>query len=165
MEKFIFFWKTSEKYGCFSNWYTGAEFTHKGKLMKNSEVGMMWGKAMLFNDIVSAELILKAKTAKDAKALGRGVSNFDKNIWEANCKQIVYDVCKDKFQQHPKLLDLLLETKEHTLVEASPMDQIWGIGLAADHKDASNRSKWRGTNYLGEVLTKLRDDILNERIN
>ncbi len=161
MEKFTFFWKTGEKYGCCSNWYTGAPFTHSGKTMLTSEHGMMWGKAMLFNDIETAERILKTNTAYDVKKLGREVKNFDKAVWEANCKQIVYDVCKDKFQQHPNLMSLLLETKGTTLVETSPVDSVWGIGLAADHKDAASRETWKGTNYLGEVLTKLRDDILN----
>ncbi len=165
MEKFVFFWKTSEKHGCFSNWYTGAEFIHQGKKMKTSEHAMMWGKAMLFNDLKIAEEILKSKTASDVKALGRKVKGFDKDKWEANCQQIVYEACKDKFMQHPKLLSLLLETKGQTLVESSPYDSIWGTGLNERDCKKISPEKWPGTNYLGKVLTKLRDDILNEQIS
>ena len=36
-----------------------------------------------------------------------------------------------KFRAHPSLQDYLIGTRKRVLVEASPVDRIWGIGLEA----------------------------------
>lgn len=66
---------------------------------------------------------------------------------------------KAKFLQNDDILRELLKTVGTTIVEASPDDNIWGIGLSAEDPMAQNRSIWKGTNWLGEVLTSLRDEI------
>jgi ribA/ribD-fused uncharacterized protein len=45
------------------------------------------------------------------------------------------------------------------LVEASPRDRIWGIGMSAGHRDASRPSRWRGLNLLGFALMNVRDQL------
>src|SRR5690349_8988998 len=82
---------------------------------------------------------------------------------DAVAREIVFRGNRAKFTTHRDLLALLLETHGSTLVEASPLDTIWGIGLAADDPSASDRSAWRGTNWLGEVLTRLRETLLAEQ--
>ena len=158
-EKFEFFWNNKSP---FSNWYK-IDFIAEDIQFNCSEQHMMYKKAMLFNDTEIAEEILKTKSQSKQKALGRKVRNFDSKVWNDNCKEIVYQGNKAKFLQNENIFKHLMKTKGKTLVEASPVDKIWGIGLTEDHPHAQNRAKWRGKNWLGEVLTKLREDLINER--
>ena len=52
-----------------------------------------------------------------------------------------------------------MATGDSILVEASPVDKIWGIGLAADNPDAQNPLKWKGQNMLGFALMEVRDEL------
>lgn len=155
MSKFTYFWKSDSP---FSNWYM-ANFSVNNIVYNCSEQYMMYKKAELFGDKEAMEKILKSKSPRDQKAEGRKVKNFDTVIWESKCKQIVYEACKAKFQQNSQLLKMLMATEGTELVEASPYDNIWGIGLSEDDPRAKNKSTWQGKNWLGEVLTKLRNDI------
>jgi len=58
------------------------------------------------------------------------------------------------------LKEELLETYPRVLVEASPYDAIWGIGLDVDDPLAYNRDTWKGLNLLGFIITEVRDEIL-----
>ena len=151
--EFTFFWG-----GPFSQWYP-AQFEIDGVTFEDAEMYMMYKKAMLFNDIETAEEILKSKHASESKQLGRTVKNFNKTIWENNCKKYVYDGNYAKFTQNPYLLEFLYNTGDTELVEASAEDRIWGIGLSEDDPRALNKETWDGTNWLGEILTKLRKDL------
>lgn len=122
----------------------------------------MYQKAMLFDDTEIATQILKTGNPKMQKVLGRKVKNFEEAIWVAERERIVYEGNYHKFSQNPDLKEALLATKGKTIVEASPLDKIWGIGLSEDDERAHNRKQWRGLNLLGVVLTKLRDDFLKE---
>ena len=120
----------------------------------------MYGKAKLFDDNKIADKIMASKNVREQKSLGREVKNFDLEIWTENAIDIVYKGNKAKFEQNKDYLELLLSTKGKTLVEASPTDKVWGIGLTADDTDANNILKWKGTNWLGIVLTELRQELL-----
>ncbi len=157
-EKFTFFWSNSSP---FSNWHR-IEFEIEGKRFNSSEQYMMYMKAILFEDTEAAEKILQATNPGKQKALGRQVQNFIPEIWEKHCKTIVYDANHAKFTQNENILKSLLKTKGTTLVEASPVDFIWGIGLAEDDPRAKDRKQWRGKNWLGEVLTELRENLITE---
>jgi len=157
-EKFTFFWKSES---VFSNWYL-ANFELEGIQYNCVEQYMMYQKALLFDDTEIAEKILQTKKQGAQKALGRQVSKFNDDVWRANCKQIVYDGNRAKFLQNENLLKRLLKTRKTTLVEASPVDAIWGIGLSEHDPKAHIRAKWRGKNWLGEVLTNLREDLMKE---
>jgi len=158
-ERYTFFWRSDSP---FSNWYM-ADFEIEGIRFNCSEQYMMYRKALLFKDFEIAEKVLASKKPGSQKALGRKVQNFDQRVWDKSAKKIVYDANKAKYEQNENLLKRLLKTKKTTLVEASPVDPIWGIGLAEDDPKARDRRKWRGKNWLGEVLTKLREDLLHER--
>lgn len=156
MEQFTFFYRSRNP---FSQWYP-CRFTIDGITFNCAEQYMMYAKAMLFNDAAIAEKILEATEPRDQKALGRKVKNFDPQVWEKEAKGIVYRANHAKFTQNPSLLEELLATAGTTLVEASPTDTIWGIGMTEDDPNALDRSKWKGTNWLGEVLTQLREDVM-----
>jgi ribA/ribD-fused uncharacterized protein len=156
--KYYFFYKTRHP---FSNWHPCTFEDEQGNEYNCSEQYMMAQKALLFGDKEIFEKIMNEPNPKFQKELGRAVKGFDSKIWDENAKRIVYDGCKLKFEQNPKLLNELLNTNGKELVEASPSDKVWGIGLAEDDPRIHDPKNWQGTNWLGEVLTQLREDILN----
>ena len=155
-EKFTFFWD-----GVFSNWYQ-AYIIVDDFGYKCVEQYMMSEKAKLFNDLDSYEKIMLADHPREQKRLGRKVKGFDFEVWSKVARDIVYKGCYAKFTQHPTLKEKLIATKGTTLVEASPYDKIWGIGLDVYSPLILDRATWQGENWLGEVLTKVREDIVAE---
>lgn len=143
----------------FSQWYP-TTFVVDGTTFHCAEQYMMHGKALLFGDAAVAAEMLAATHPREHKALGRKVAGFEPAMWEREREKIVYAGNRAKFTQKQELLDALLATKGTTLVEASPDDRIWGIGLAATDPEAQDPAQWRGKNLLGIVLTRLRDDLL-----
>ena len=120
---------------------------------------MMVKKAELFGDLASQEKILASKTPSEAKQLGRGVAGFRNDLWLQHRFDIVVSANLAKFSQNPDLQAFLLNTGEAVLVEASPVDNIWGIGLAVDDPAVSNPHQWQGLNLLGFALMCVRDQL------
>jgi ribA/ribD-fused uncharacterized protein len=152
-EKFTFFWS-----GPFSQWHP-SPFEIDGIWYNCAEQYMMAEKAKLFGDSRMHDLIMSATDPWDQKRFGRLVDGFDGAVWEEHAKKIVYRGSEAKYGQNPELRKELLATAGTTLVEASPEDCIWGIGLGKDDPGAQNRETWLGTNWLGEVLTELRQNM------
>jgi len=146
---------------CFSQWWPAA-FTVAGDTYATAEHWMMAEKARLFGDGDVRAEILAADSPAAAKKLGREVRNFDAATWDARKYALVCAGNAHKFGQHPDLAAFLLTTGERVLAEASPVDAIWGIGLAADHPDAENPAAWRGENLLGFALMEVRDQLRTE---
>lgn len=165
-QKFIFFWgHQPTKDGtisktCFSQWWL-SEFEVNGLKYKTTEHWMMAKKALLFDDKDIFKKILEVKTPAEAKKLGREIRNFDEQIWLDNRFEIVKEGNFHKFSQSIELRNFLINTKNRILIEASPVDAIWGIGMASDHKDINNPEKWRGLNLLGFALMEVRDELVN----
>lgn len=159
MSKFTFFWKENKKYGELSQWYNSPFQDDEGITYNCSEQYMMYQKAKLFNDESSAMKILKTNNPSEQKRLGRNVKNFNEDIWNNNSERIVYNGNLLKFSQNPMLKEILLDTKDTILVEASPYDNIWGIGLISSDVRASKPREWRGENRLGEILMNLRNTL------
>lgn len=143
----------------FSQWYP-CRFEVDGHVFNCAEQYMMHGKAKLIGDASSAERILAATHPRQHKALGRSVTPFDDKIWKREREAIVMAGSRAKFTQNEDLRATLLATAGTTLVEASPYDRIWGIGLGANDPRAQDPAKWRGQNLLGQILTRLRDELL-----
>ncbi|MTH17087.1 NADAR family protein [Flavobacterium sp. LC2016-01] len=162
--KFLFFWgHQPSKDGiitktCFSQWWLSS-FEVENGTYKTTEHWMMAKKAALFQDKEILEKILLADSPAEAKKLGREVKNYDDKLWLENRYEIVKQGNYHKFSQNPDLKTFLLNTKERILVEASPVDPIWGIGMASDHKDVLNPEKWKGLNLLGFALVEVRDEL------
>jgi ribA/ribD-fused uncharacterized protein len=153
---FTFFWHAPSP---FSQW-TPCTFTVGGNTFSCTEQFMMHGKAMLFGDHATALEILGTTDPATQKRLGRRVTPFDDAVWKRERERIVYEGNHAKFTQNPALLEALLATRGTTLVEASPLDRVWGVGMAASNPAIHDPSKWRGLNLLGKVLTRLRDDLI-----
>ncbi|PXF48870.1 hypothetical protein BWQ96_01426 [Gracilariopsis chorda] len=124
-----------------------------------SEHFMMHGKAVLFGDTDMAELILNAPTPLAAKRFGRKVRNFDQDTWKNHRINIVAEGCFLKFSQCEEAGRFLLATGDRILVEASPRDRIWGIGMGMSNRNRFDPSKWGGLNLLGEALMIVRDRL------
>lgn len=157
-EKFFFFWGKKP----FSQW-TPSKFTVDGVEYNCAEQYMMAMKAKYFGDSDMQQQIMEAVDPADQKRLGRQVRGFDAERWNRVCKEVVYKANYAKFKQNPAMLEKLLATAGTTLVEASPKDKIWGIGLDSKDPRCLDRSTWQGTNWLGEILTRVRDDIAEEQ--
>ncbi len=151
-EQFTFF------YGGYGSQWAPSKFTVGGVEYNCGEQFMMAQKAILFNDGDALEIIMGTNNPKVQKAAGRTVRGFDKAIWDKHRKPIVYKGNLAKFTQNKEFRDWLLGTTG-TLVEASPYDTIWGIGLVSTDPRAQSRSTWLGSNDLGEIETMVRGDI------
>ncbi len=154
IEQFTFFWN-----GPFSQWHPSV-FKMNMMTFSCAEQWMMYHKAIMFEDHDIAAKIMATDNPKEQKALGRMVSNFEPDQWDEVARDIVFQGNIHKFTQNDQLEEVLLKTKGTTLVEASPYDKIWGIGLKESDPRALNRETWQGTNWLGEVLTEVRDFLL-----
>lgn len=164
--KYLFFWGHTPQGGgtvtkaCLSQWWD-CRFAVEGVEYRTAEQYMMAQKALLFGDKAVYKEIMAASHPKQYKALGQKVSGFVQSVWDENCCDIVIKGNTAKFSQNQSLKSFLLDTKDRVLVEASPYDKIWGIGMAADDKNCENPILWNGKNLLGFCLMEVRD-ILRE---
>ncbi|MCS0633683.1 NADAR family protein [Telluria mixta] len=161
--KYLFFWghqpgKAGITSSCFSQWYE-APFVIDGQRYATAEHYMMAEKAVLFGDPSARVRVLQAPTPGAAKALGRSVSGFDEAVWVEHRFSIVVRANQAKFTQNPELGIFLKQSGARILVEASPVDSIWGIGLAQDDERAKNPSQWLGLNLLGFALMEIRNGL------
>jgi len=161
--KYVFFWGHSEKgneltKACFSQWYK-SPFEHKGIVYRTAEHYMMAEKARLFKCDHLIQEIIDARDPGKAKALGRQVTGFKQEIWDEERYRIVLEGNQFKFEQNLHLKEFLINTKKRVLVEASPVDKIWGIGMAQDNEHIDNPYKWKGHNFLGFALMQVRDGL------
>jgi ribA/ribD-fused uncharacterized protein len=159
--KYLFFWGHQPERdgsigkGCLSQWWP-CTFVVDGQSFASAEHYMMWRKALLFDDAAVAARVLTASSPAAAKSLGRQVSGFEDSAWVAARLEIVVAGNLAKFSQDPSLRSYLLGTGSRVLVEASPLDRVWGIGLEASDPRASDPSSWQGLNLLGEALMEVR---------
>lgn len=120
---------------------------------------MMAEKARLFGDDATLKKIMGAYDPAAQKKLGRTVRNFNKDEWEKIARDVVFAANYAKFTQHSDLKEQLLETGDKIIVEASPWDCIWGIGVGCDDPGVEDPKNWRGTNWLGEAIMAVREHI------
>jgi ribA/ribD-fused uncharacterized protein len=159
--KYIFFWqpdKMTLSTGCFSQWQK-SYFVVENNQYNCAEQYMMGRKALIFNDHEIFEKILSAKHPKQIKSLGKEVKNFSSTTWDDVKYGVVLNGNFYKFSQNENMLKLLISTGDKILVEASPLDKIWGVGLSEDNKIIENPSYWKGKNLLGFALMEVRDEL------
>lgn len=144
--------------GCLSQWQK-CSFEIDGVSYSFAEQYMMAEKARTFGDDETLEKILAAKSPRKIKALGRQVKGFDGKKWDSIKFKVVVSGNMAKFSQNRELLSFLLGTGDATLVEASPMDNIWGVGLREGDRDILDPDKWKGENLLGKALMEVRSKL------
>jgi ribA/ribD-fused uncharacterized protein len=158
---YVFFWKeTPEEKGglgpsCLSQWWP-AEFKIGEQVFPSTEHFMMHSKAVLFKDDEIAEKILRTESCKEVKALGREVRDFDSELWREHRFAIVLRANLAKFSQNDDLKAFIFSTGETVIVEASPSDTIWGIGLDEEQARKVPPADWRGLNLRGFALMRTR---------
>ena len=164
--KYLYFWghKPSKDgsitKSCFSQWFSSG-FTVDAIYYPTAEHFMMAEKARLFGDSDCLSRILKSNSPGHAKSIGRSVSNFDEHVWVENRFRIVVEGNLEKFNQNPKLKQFLINTRSKVLVEASPVDKIWGIGMADGDPNIGNPRSWKGENLLGYALMQVREQLIS----
>lgn len=155
-QKRIYFWG-----GIFSQWAKCDIYDDVlGITFNCAEQAMMWHKANTFKDEEAKERILKVNDPREHKAIGRTIKNYDDAIWANVRYDIVVATNYAKFSQNPAWKELLIYTDGYELVECSPYDKIWGIGLGEDNPDTLDKSKWRGENLLGKAIVEAREKII-----
>lgn len=145
---------------CLSQWWN-SPFVEEGVSYKTAEHYMMAKKALLFNDREVMNRILDKESPKDVKDLGKQVKDFNSVIWDENKYEIVRQGNLLKFSQNKLLKEFMVKTGSKVLVEASPVDTVWGIGLAEDNSKAKVPTEWIGSNLLGFALMEVRDELAN----
>ncbi|MET9047812.1 MULTISPECIES: NADAR family protein [unclassified Streptomyces] len=140
---------------CLSQWWP-SPFTVDGVAYATAEHWMMASKARLFGDTGAEREVLQASSPALAKKVGRLVRGFDDATWARERFSIVVEGSVHKFSAHEELRAFLLATGDRVLVEASPVDRVWGIGIAADDERAADPERWRGPNLLGFALMAAR---------
>lgn len=162
--KFLYFWGHTNSSGsstgkfCLSQWFE-SPFRVAGVEYLTAEHWMMAQKALLFDDSEAYQKILMARTPGEAKHLGRHVSNYDQTVWDQRKYEIVKEGSLHKFSQNPVHLEFLLGTAQRVLVEASPLDSVWGVGLAQEDPRIEDVATWPGQNLLGFALMEARDNL------
>ncbi len=164
--EFQFFWGHTNKEtsvinkSCLSQWFE-SPFVVENVTYLTAEHWMMAQKAKLFGDWKSHEKIIQSINAAKAKELGRCVLGYDEIIWNNTKFDIVKTGNIHKFNQNRVLGSFLIDTHDKVLVETSPSDVVWGIGLSENEPGCDNIYSWRGQNLLGFVLMEVRD-FLND---
>ena len=154
----VYFFKDTD---FMSNFYP-SKFSVDGFQYNCNEQYIMASKALVFKDNVIFDKIMNETVPYNIKKLGRQVKNFTDKEWLKHRDHILYSGLIAKFSQNDDLYRLLRKTKKLVLVEASPYDKIYGVGLGEDDPKILDESNWLGENLLGYTLMKVRDDLTKE---
>jgi ribA/ribD-fused uncharacterized protein len=146
----------------FSNFFPVSPPPGEYPAFRSSEQYFMYQKAVQFGDDAMAQRILAARTPGQAKQLGRQVRNFDDVVWTAKRYDVMVEALRYKVRVCPEFREALRATQGKRLVEGSPSDRIWGVGIAKDDPAILDEANWRGQNLLGRALMQVRDEIFPE---
>jgi len=155
---FEFFWG-----GVFSQWAKYNFTDEYGVTYNCAEQYMMAQKAEIFNDTEMYNKIMASSDPREQKAFGRKIKGFNDEEWDKYKIKIVHDGTYLKFSQHPELKKYLLSTGNKIIVEASPYDRVWGIGLSETDPKRFDPKLWRGQNLLGFIITQVREQLKEDK--
>ena len=163
--KYLPFWGHQPRHdkriteSCFSQWWDEHPFEIDGVQYPTSEHWMMAVKARMFHDATALKAIMNCESPGEAKKLGRGILNFNPKVWDDHKFEVVVKGNFHKFSQHSALKAFLVGTGSRVIIEASPYDAVWGVGMSKDDKNIENPHLWRGENLLGFALMVVRDQV------
>jgi len=166
-DDFVFFWGHEDRgnglsKACLSQWWP-CWFEVDGRYYNCAEQFMMAEKARLFGDEETRALMMEEHGPMAIKKLGRRVRGYDDEVWRSARYEVVVKGNVAKFSQNEELQQFLIGTANKVLVEASPKDSVWGIGIDESHPDAINLARWPGENLLGFALMEVRDILINKQ--
>lgn len=151
--QYVLFWD-----GIYSQWHP-SPFTVGGIEYLTAEHWMMARKAETFNDQESLREVLGTHSPAVAKSVGRKIKNYDDSLWAKVKFEHVVIGNVHKFNQNPRLFEQMKNDAGKVLVEASPYDKQWGIGLGEDDPRALDVYTWQGLNLLGFACMVARDKL------
>ncbi len=160
-QEVVYFWREYDDNGCFGNWFR-TSFVIDDFCYRHVEQYLMAQKAKLFHDSKRYTAILRADTPEECKQLGREVFPFDNSVWEEHRYSILKAGVKAKFEQSNELMEKLLSTGNSVIAEASPKDNIFGIGMSKEEAEQVDFQNWRGQNLLGKALMEVRAELSND---
>lgn len=140
-----------------SNFYE-APFYADGFKYRHVEQFLFCKKAEFARDDASKQKILTANTPAECKKIGKHIKVVQKD-WYPEEILVMKKGLREKFMQNAALKEFLIATGEKTLLEASPKDKFWGIGMGLKGVATSDRVVWSGKNRLGEMLMDLRNQL------
>ena len=139
-------------------------FKYENIWFPSSEHAFMWKKADYFQDNEAKDLILSTKLPRKAKDYGLKVKNFNEKEWTEVSYQFMVEILMEKFSQSKSLTDSLLSTKDLVIVEGSPFDKKWGVGIHWEEDACYDQTKWKGQNLLGKALMEVRETLKNKAL-
>ena len=159
--EYLFFWKPNHGVidkSCLGQWQPST--FHVGlSTYCCAEQYMMDDKAGLSGDNETRKLIMDATNPREIQQLGRQIKHFKQDLWDKVKYSTVLNANYYKFTQNDEMRNFLLSTGDKVLVEASPIDTVWGIGLSENDTQCHNPNTWKGQNLLGFALMEVRDDL------
>jgi ribA/ribD-fused uncharacterized protein len=151
----VYFWN-----GIYSNWHVcQVKDLLTDIIFENTEQAFMWYKADVFNDIETKKLVENTIDPRKVKKLGRLIKTYDDNVWSSVRYRKMLYVNLLKFLQNKELKFQLINTGDKIIVEASPLDCVWGVGLSEEDPLILDEKNWKGKNLLGKVLMEVRSII------
>lgn len=156
MSEVVLFWRESAVGGWMSNW-SSLGFSVGGKRFATGEHWLTYQKAAMMGDEGAAARILRARTPREAKAMGRRVLNYDDELWKERRFDVMVQGLRHKVRANG-LEPALRATGTATIAEASPFDRTWGIGMCAADPGVASRKRW-GQNLLGRAWMVVRDEL------
>lgn len=155
----VAFWNNP---GCpFTQWGLYA-FSVDGVRYMTAEHYMMAKKADVAGDAVSRQRIMLAPTPRRAKRIGRELRlNHEQwREWTDTREDVIYRGNYAKYTENAEIRTLLLSTGTRYLVEGSPLDEVYGVGILLSNPLVQDTKAWLpGQNKLGRVLMRVRDEL------
>ena len=158
MMDFVFFYG---KQNVFSNLHPAVFYIEK-RMFNSVEQYYQFHKALTFGDQTATKMIMREDNPYKIKVYGKGVKGFDDNQWLKQCLQVLYNGNKEKYKQNATMRHQLFATRGKLMVEASPYDSKFGVGMSSFNPNIYNQEMWAGANWMGYILTQVREDLLKE---
>ena len=137
-----------------------SHFTHNDQKYLCNEQWFLSEKCKYFEHPEAADQILKESDPGKMVQIAK-VCTGDNHNWKESEFSIMEEGLMNKFEQNPECKEFLLKTGTKKLIEGSPYDTHWGVGLWYSDPRIDDERNWRGfnCNNLGQALMNCRDKL------